>query len=202
MVNPSSYCEFVASLPAGSSSVHRRYHDQVYGFPVRGDKGLFERLILEINQAGLSWTTILNKQPHFRRAYDGFSIEKVAGYGPRDERRLMSDTGIIRNRLKIQAAIHNARVVRALQKSHGSFRGWLDEQGLIPLHSWVALFRKTFRFTGGEITREFLVSTGYLPGAHQDFCPVARRAQEANPAWRMKRKAGTKSAPNRDKKQD
>lgn len=193
MANPSTYCQFVASIPEGQFSVHRDYHDHVYGFPVRGDKALFERLILEINQAGLSWTTILKKQMNFRRAYDGFDIKAIARYGRAEERRLLADSGIIRNRLKIRAAIHNARVVRDLQKSHGSFRQWLDGHGRMPLKSWVALFRKIFRFTGGEITREFLVSTGYIAGAHAPSCPVASRFKKAKtpPSKIRLKKSGT-----------
>jgi len=119
MEKPKSYCEAVWQMTP--DNVHYRYHNEAYGFPITDDQELFERLILEINQAGLSWTTILNKQPHFRKAYDQFDIQKVAQYGDADKERLLADSGIIRNRLKINVAIHNAQVILALQQSHGSF---------------------------------------------------------------------------------
>lgn len=176
-----SYCEFVASGKA--HPVHVRYHDHEYGFPLRDDDALFERLILEINQAGLSWETILKKQDGFRAAYDGFRIDRVAAYGDEDVARLLADAGIIRNRLKVQAAVANARRIRELQAEHGSFAAWLDAHHPLPKAEWVALFRKTFRFTGGEIVGEFLMSAGYLPGAHDETCPVMERIRAANPPW-------------------
>src|SRR5687767_5228047 len=100
----SSYCESAPGHP-----FHGPYHDREYGFPLRGDGQLFERLVLEINQAGLSWLTILKKRDSFRAAYHGFSVDRVARYGARDRARLMRDAGIIRNRLKIEAAIANAQ---------------------------------------------------------------------------------------------
>src|SRR6185295_1135649 len=89
---------------------HGPYHDTEYGFPLSGDAELFERLILEINQAGLSWLTILKKRAAFREAYGGFDPERVARYGARDVKRLLGNAGIIRNRLKVEAAIANAKV--------------------------------------------------------------------------------------------
>lgn len=165
-----SYCAYVASL--SKDSVHRHYHDTQYGFPVHSDDELFGRFILEINQAGLSWTTILNKQDNFRLAFNDFQIERIAAYDANDVRRLMADAGIIRNRLKIAAVIHNAQQIILLQKRFGSFKQWLSAQEALPLEEWVQLFKRTFKFTGGEITREFLVSTGYIPGAHEPSCPV------------------------------
>ena len=162
---------------------HGPYHDDEYGFPVTSDDRLFERLVLEINQAGLSWLTILRKRQAFRAAYDGFAIARVAGYGAAERRRLMADVGIVRNRLKIDAAIENARRLGAIQASHGSFRAWLDTHHPLPLAEWTRLFRATFRFTGGEIVREFLVSTGYLPGAHRSDCPVYARIARLDPPW-------------------
>lgn len=164
-------------------SVHRVYHDTLYGFPVQEDHELFGRLILEINQAGLSWTTILNKQEGFRKAYHGFDIERVAAYGEEDRQRLLSDASIIRNRLKVDAAIHNAQVILQMQRDMGSFRNWLDHYHPMEKADWVKHFKKTFRFTGGEIVHEFLVSTGYLPGAHRESCPIYRKVLEAKPAW-------------------
>jgi len=188
----SSYCDV-----APGHAWHGPYHEAEYGFPLRGDAELFERLILEINQAGLSWLTILKKREAFRAAYRGFDPEAVARFGARDVRRLMADAGIIRNRLKIEAAIANAKAVLALRHSHGSFAGWLDAhlavggktQGgkdakrLRSKEAWVDLFKRTFRFTGGEIVGEFLLSTGYLPGAHRTTCPVYARVLAAGPPY-------------------
>ena len=165
-----SYCKYVKTLPAGN--VHKVYHDTAYGFGIDSDDELFERLVLEINQAGLSWTTILNKQKNFKKAYHNFKIKKVANYNDTDVARLMNDTGIIRNRLKILAAIHNAQVIMKLQSEFGSFKKWLDGNRRLNKNEWTKLFKKTFKFTGGEIVNEFLMSTGYLPGAHSKTCPI------------------------------
>lgn len=170
-------------------SVHVAYHDTEYGFPIADDNLLFARLVLEINQAGLSWTTILNKKEHFFRAYEGFVIDRVAGYGPDEVDRLLSDPGIIRNRLKVNAAIHNARVIQSLQASHGSFLAWLDHHHPLTLAEWVKLFKKTFKFTGGEIVNEFLMSTGYLPGAHVEDCPVHATVVEQSPPFLRSRRS-------------
>ena len=166
-----SYCAYVATLSA--NNVHRNYHDTQYGFPVHCDDELFGRLILEINQAGLSWTTILNKQANFKKAFDGYRIARIATYDAKDVAGLLSDAGIVRNRAKIAAVIYNAQQVEKLQLEFGSFKAWLDEHGKLELDQWVRLFKQTFKFTGTEITREFLVSTGYLPGAHATDCPIA-----------------------------
>jgi DNA-3-methyladenine glycosylase I len=162
---------------------HGPYHDTEYGFPLTGDDELFERLVLEINQAGLSWLTILKKRAAFRRAYSGFDPVRVARYGARDVRRLLGDAGIIRNRLKVEAAIANARTVLDLRGRHGSFHGWIVAHHPRPRAEWVKLFRQTFRFTGGEIVGEFLLSTGVLSGAHRESCPVYRRIRRLNPLW-------------------
>lgn len=161
----------------------RLYHDEEYGFPVRDDAALFERLVLEINQAGLSWLTILRKRENFRRAYGGFEIERVAAFGRREMGRLLRDPGIIRNRRKIAAAVENARRLKAIRQAVGSFAAWLDANHPRPKAQWVKLFRNTFVFTGGEITGEFLLSTGYLPGAHDKSCPVYRQIAKLGPPW-------------------
>ena len=181
-----TYCDFISSLKDNEQALHRIYHDTQYGFPLTDDNDLFGRLILEINQAGLSWTTILNKQENFIKAYDGFKIKKIAAYGEKDVERLLQDAGIIRNRLKIAAAIHNAQVVLTLQKSHGSFKQWLDAHHPKTKAEWVKLFKQHFRFTGGEIVNEFLLSTGYLPGAHTENCPVYKKILKSKPAWKNK----------------
>lgn len=168
-----SYCTFVSSLPA--DNVHRKYHDEEYGFPIEDDDLLFARLILEINQAGLSWDTILKKKDNFFKAYDNFNIETVANYSQTDFHRLMNDTGIIRNRLKINAAIANAGSILNMQKDFGSFKNFLDAHHPSSKEQWIKLFKKHFKFVGGEIVNEFLMSTGYLPGAHQEDCSVYLR---------------------------
>ena len=173
-----TYCDVAVSHP-----FHGPYHDRDYGFPVRDDDRLFERLVLEINQAGLSWLTILKKREAFRDAFDGFALEKVARYGLRKRTGLLSNAGIIRNRLKVDAAIENAKRILALRKTHGTFAAWLDTHHPRDKAEWVKLFKKTFVFTGGEITGEFLMSTGYLPGAHVETCPVYARVIKAGAAW-------------------
>lgn len=168
-----SYCTYVSKLEA--DNIHRIYHDTQYGFPAKSDDELFGRLLLEINQAGLSWDTILKKQDNFRAAYAGFSIVKIAAFDSKDEARLLSDAGIIRNKLKVKAAIYNANQVLELQKIYGSFKKWLDSHHPLGHREWVKLFKKTFKFTGGEITKEFLMCTGYLEGAHASDCPIYKR---------------------------
>ncbi len=176
-----SYCEYVSSHP--EDEYNRLYHDQEYGFPLTDDNLLFERFVLEINQAGLSWITILKKKDNFHRAYQGFDINIVAHYGKKDVNRLLLDPGIIRNKLKINAAVENARRILAFSEQVGSFKGWLDAHHPLTLEEWVRLFKVSFVFTGGEIVREFLVSTGYLPGAHDDNCPVYKKVAVLKPGW-------------------
>ncbi len=179
-----TYCEFV--LNAGKDNVHRHYHDHEYGFPIEDDNLLFARLVLEINQAGLSWETILKKKDNFFKAFDDFNIDKIARYSDKKKEKLMQDAGIIRNRLKIEAAIHNAKCIKAIQKENGSFKKWLDHQHPKSKEEWVKLFKQTFRFTGGEIVNEFLMSTGYLPGAHTASCPVYKKLLKQKPMWATK----------------
>lgn len=176
----SSYCQIAPGHPN-----HGPYHDNEYGFPLRDDSLLFERLILEINQAGLSWLTILKKRENFRYAYHNFNIDIVAAYEESDKIRLLNDGGIIRNRLKINAAIENARRLVDIRNEYGSFAAWLDYHHPLTKAEWTKLFKKTFRFTGGEIVGEFLMSTGYLPGAHEEQCPVYAKIAEMNPPWML-----------------
>lgn len=166
--------------------LHKEYHDRYYGYPIHDDDELFCRLILEINQAGLSWETVLKKQKSFRKAYSNFNIKKVARYSAKDRKRLMADPGVIRNRLKIDAAIQNAKTIVALQEEYGSFRKWLDSHHPKSKEEWVKLFKKTFRFTGGEIVNEFLMSIGHLPGAHSKECAVFKKVLKAKPLWSKK----------------
>lgn len=175
---PLRYCQVAVGHPH-----HGPYHDAEYGFPLRDDAQLFERLILEINQAGLSWLTILKKRSSFHAAYAGFDVDAVAAFTDADRTRLMADAGIVRNRLKVEAAIHNAQVVQRLRDEHGGFAAWLDHHHPLPKEAWVRLFKRTFRFTGGEIVGEFLLSTGYLPGAHVPDCPIHDAVVAAAPPW-------------------
>jgi len=182
-----TYCRIAPGHP-----FHGPYHDREYGFPLHDDAALFERLVLEINQAGLSWLTILKKRDAFRAAYDGFDPDRVAAYGRRKRARLLRDVRIIRNRLKVDAAIENARRLLRIRDRFGSFGAWLDAHHPRAEAEWVQLFKETFRFTGGEITREFLVSTGYLRGAHARSCPVFARIARRKPPWmRSTRRGGT-----------
>src|SRR5206468_5474355 len=130
-------------------------------FPIHDDNELFARLVLEMNQAGLSWTTILNKKENFYKAFDNFEIGKVAAYKSKKIEKLLQDAGIIRNRLKVEATIENAKRIVKLQKEFGSFKNWLDSHHPKTKEEWVKLFKKDFKFTGGEIVNEFLLSTGY-----------------------------------------
>ena len=176
-----TYCEYCNTHP--EDTYNKTYHDNQYGFPLDDDNLLFERLILEINQAGLSWITILKKADNFRRAYDNFDIDTIAAYGESEQTRLLSDAGVIRNRLKVNAAIDNAQRIQALHKEFGSFKGWLDAHHPLTKEEWTKLFKKNFKFVGGEIVNEFLMSTGYLAGAHDTDCPIYQVILAQKPAW-------------------
>jgi DNA-3-methyladenine glycosylase I len=179
-----SYCTAIETMQSEEKkALHQNYHDNHYGFPLIDDNELFCRLIMEINQAGLSWETILKKEASFRKAYSGFDIRKVASYTEIDRLRLLADAGIIRNKLKINAAIENAKVILTLQAEFGSFDKWLEHHHPKTKEEWVKLFKKTFLFTGGEIVNEFLMSIGYLPGAHSEACPIYKKIQKLNPKW-------------------
>jgi DNA-3-methyladenine glycosylase I len=174
----SRYCAFAPGHP-----VHAEYHATEYGFPQRDEAVLFERLCLEIMQAGLSWEIVLKRRAGLRRAFAGFDVDRVAAMDDADIARLLADPAIIRNRLKVTAIIANARRVQALRASHGGFACWLDAQHPRDKSAWVKLFKAGFRFTGGEIVGEFLMSLGYLPGAHATDCPVALRIAALAPPW-------------------
>ena len=176
-----SYCQYLHEHP--EDTLNKLYHDHEYGFPLTEDAALLERLAQEINQAGLSWTLILKRKDNFHVAFEGFDVDKVAAYGEQDVARLLADAGIIRNRLKVNAVIENARRIQGLRLEFGSFKGWLVAHAPLSLEDWVRLFKKTFLFTGGEIVREFLVSTGYLPGAHDHDCPIYWQIARLQPPW-------------------
>src|SRR5580704_2650805 len=173
-----AYCFVAPGHP-----LHGRYHETEYGFPATEEAVLFERLVLEINQAGLSWQTILRKRPAFRAAFADFEVDRVAAFGTYDVARLLADAGIIRNRQKIDAVIANAQRIQELRASNGSFDRWLEAHHPLPLTDWTRLFRRTFRFTGGLIVHEFLMSLGYLAGAHEQDCPVYNRVLALSPPW-------------------
>ncbi len=173
-----AYC-----LAAPGHKLHGPYHDREYGFPAVDEAVLFERLVLEINQAGLSWLTVLQKRAAFRAAFADFAVDRVAAFGDSDVARLLGDPGIVRNRQKIAAVIANARRIQELRRSHGSFDRWLQAHHPQTPDAWTRLFRQNFRFTGGLIVGEFLMSLGYLPGAHEPDCPVYRRVLALAPPW-------------------
>ncbi|MCH2549430.1 MAG: DNA-3-methyladenine glycosylase I [Alphaproteobacteria bacterium] len=172
------YCDI-----APEHEIHRPYHDNEYGYPEKDDSKLFERLVLEINQAGLSWLTVLKKRNNFYKAYEGYNIEIIANYGDNDRKRLILDKGIVRNKLKINAVIYNANKIKMIQKEHGTFSNWLNNHHPLKKNEWVTLFKDNFKFTGEEITGEFLMSTGYLSGAHRKDCPIFKKILDLNPPW-------------------
>ncbi len=174
----SAYCAIAPGHP-----VHERYHATEYGFPSRDERVLFERLCLEIMQAGLSWELVLKRRAGMARAFADFEVDRVAGFGPDELARLLADPAIIRNRLKVAAIIENARRVKLLRASHGGFAGWLDAHHPREKGDWVKLFKKQFLFSGGEIVGEFLMSLGYLSGAHAPECPVAATIRSLSPPW-------------------
>jgi len=184
--NKMSYCTAIEHMPEERRALHKKYHDGHYGFPISDDNELFGRLLLEINQAGLSWETILKKEDSFRKAYHNFRLEKVAAYTQADRDRLLADPGIIRNRLKVNAAIVNAGRILEIRKEHGSFAAWLAMHHPRSKADWVKLFKKNFTFTGGEIVGEFLMSIGILPGAHDPDCAIYKKVLEKEPLWLQK----------------
>ncbi len=166
------YCAYVLTIE-DINDVDKVYHDTQYGVVIEDDNELFCRLVMEINQAGLSWRTILLKEQGFRKAYHNFNIKKVSKYGEKDFLRLMNDTGIIRNRLKINAAIYNAQQILQIQKEFGSLRSWLDTQAKELKYdkvAWLNVFKKQFIFVGGEIVGAFLMSINLLPESHDRKC--------------------------------
>ncbi len=178
-----SYCNFCKNLE--DENLHKKYHDMRYGFPIQDDNELFGRLILEINQAGLSWETILKKEENFRIAFKDFSINEIAQFDHLKFDELINNSGIVRNKLKINAVIKNAEVVIKIQQDFGSFKNWLDENHPKTIEEWVKLFKKYFTFVGGEIVKEFLMSTGYLKGAHDENCDVYHKILKVSPKWNV-----------------
>lgn len=160
----------------------RAYHDREWGRPVRGDAALFERITLEGAQAGLSWSTILNKRPAYRTAFAGFEPERVARFTARDERRLLADAGIVRNRAKIRSAIANARAYLDLRDEVGSVARWLGTFHL-PAALSTALRSRGFTFVGPTIAASIMQATGVLDG-HVPGCALASRPRRRQPQAR------------------
>ncbi len=173
-----SYCDIARIRPA-----HTDYHDTEYGFPESRETALFERLCLEICQAGLSWEIVLKRRPGLRAAFAEFEVDRVAAFDDADVQRLLANPAIIRNRLKVAAIIGNARRVHAMRKSDGGFDCWLKANHPREKADWLKLFKRRFLFCGGEIVGSFLISLGYLPGAHDPDCPVAARIAAIGAPW-------------------
>ena len=151
----------------------RAYHDREWGRRVRGDAEVFERIALEGAQAGLSWATILDKRPAYRKAFAGFRPERVARFTARDERRLLMDAGIVRNRAKIRSAIANARAYLDLRDEVGSVPRWLrtfDD----PVALSKALRSRGFTFVGPTIAESIMHALGVVNG-HVSGCALASR---------------------------
>lgn len=157
------------------------YHDEYWGKPIHDDQELFAKLVLDLNQAGLSWATILNKQENFYAAFNNFDIQKVANYTEKDRARLLQDAGIIRNRLKVNAAIVNAKAVLEIQKEFGSFDSYLwgfvggvpevhtfERDSQLPTSNALSdrlskdLKRRGFKFVGTTIIYAYLESIGII----------------------------------------
>ena len=172
------YCDVAPGHP-----FHGPYHDQEYGFPLTDERELFERLSLEVFQAGLSWLIVLKKRASMRAAFDGFDVDRVAAYGDAHMESLMADAGIIRNRRKLAAIVENARRLKTLREREGSFAAWMARHHPLPKERWVKLFKAHFVFMGGEVVGEFLMSIGYLPGAHREDCPVSSRLNALDIPW-------------------
>lgn len=170
--------------PKNERYIH--YHDAEWGVPVHDDHRLFEMLILESFQAGLSWECVLNKREAFRRAFDGFDLDRVCAYGDEKMQALAQDPGIIRNRRKIRAAVANARVFREIQREYGSFSDylwhWTDEKTVVeqgqthsPLSDAISadLKKRGMTFVGTTIIYAYLQAVGVI-NSHEAGCFRAR----------------------------
>lgn len=174
----------------GASALMTAYHDGEWGRPSRDDDHLFEMLVLEGAQAGLSWSTVLNKRENYRRAMDGFDRDRIAKYGPEDTDRLLQDPGIIRNRLKVASAVRNARAFRQVRAEYGTFAdylwGWVDGETVVnrftepsqvpvstPLSDRISkdLKKRGFNFVGTTIVYSYLQAVGVVDD-HLVDCPA------------------------------
>ena len=174
----------------------RTYHDREWGRPVRTDADVFERIVLEGAQAGLSWSTILNKRPAYRKAFAGFRPERVARFTARDEHRLLADAGIVRNRAKIRSAIANARAFLDLRDAVGGVGPWLatfDDPAVLSKE----LRARGFTFVGPTIALSILQAIGVING-HVPGCALASRPRRRTPTAagpRSRAARGARSAP-------
>ncbi len=171
-----SYCSFCRSQSEGS--IHRWYHDEVYGRMSKTDDELFGRLIMEINQAGLSWEIVLNKYAEIEKAYADFSITKIAAFKDKDILALKSNPKVIRHELKIKSIVYNAQQILCIQKEFGTFGNWISKNQQNSIENWTGIFKKNFKFVGKEIVSEFLMSNGMIPGAHDNDCPVYQKLKK------------------------
>jgi DNA-3-methyladenine glycosylase I len=175
--------------PWATTEPNITYHDQEWGVPVHDHRKLFEFLILEGAQAGLSWTTILKKRENYRKAFDGFRAEKIARYGTRDVKRLLRDAGIVRNRLKIAATIQNAKAFLAVRQEFASFDAYLwnfvggkpkqnrwRKMSQVPARTTESdamsrdLIKRGFKFVGSTICYALMQATGMV-NDHLVTCP-------------------------------
>jgi DNA-3-methyladenine glycosylase I len=154
------------------------YHDKEWGRPIRTDNGHLERMALEVFQCGLSWKIVLVKRPAFRKLFERFNVERVASFKKRDIERLCGDASIIRNRMKIEAIVANAKTFLQIAEEHGSYLRWFnalpastprEEKALYPL------FKETFKFMGPETTKCYLMGVGKIAQPHESQCWQARR---------------------------
>ncbi len=162
--------EFTRCKWADKSAELSLYHDREYGVRVSGDVKYFERLILEIFQAGLSWGTILKKRENFNRAFDNFNFYKIAAYDEKKIGTLMNDPGIIRNRRKIEAAVYNAGRFVEIVGEHSSFDSFMTKLSVNDRDEVLRIFRKNFRFMGPLIVEEFMMSVGFWKVKHEKTC--------------------------------
>jgi len=162
---------------------HKYYHENIYGFPAKSENELFGRLVLEINQAGLSWDTVLKKEKGIKNAYKDYSFFKIAEFNNMDIQRILKDNEVIRMKRKIEAIIFNAKKIISITEKHNSFKSFLDMHHPLTLSGWVSVFKNEFKFVGKEICKEFLMSTGYLKGAHEKSCPIYKKIISENPMW-------------------
>jgi DNA-3-methyladenine glycosylase I len=193
MTDPRLYCPWA---PAGDA-LYRQYHDEEWGVPERDDRALFEKLVLDGFQAGLSWRTILYKRENFRRAFDGFNPEKIVRYTPKKIEKLLNDEGIIRSRTKIEATIGNARAyLDILDAEAAGFSGllWRFVEGKPIVNRWrnfrdapttspqaeamsKELKRLGFKFCGPTIVYAFMQATGMV-NDHENECPRWKAVQK------------------------
>ncbi|MAW08763.1 MAG: DNA-3-methyladenine glycosylase I [Flavobacteriaceae bacterium] len=162
---------------------HNHYHDNIYGFPAKSENELFGRLVLEINQAGLSWDTVLKKEKAIKDAYRDYSFFKIAEFNNSDIQRILNDNKVIRMKSKIEAIIYNAKKIISVTEKHNSFKNFLDMHHPLTMSGWLSVFKNEFKFVGKEICKEFLMSTGYIKGAHEKSCPIYKKVIREKPMW-------------------